>query len=988
MADITDIERLNYYEGEYLGAVDFEAEQEYHRDMRRRHNIGQHTWGIVTGLDVAQFLNGGANNEVDVFIQPGVAIDGFGREIVVFGPYQLTADLFADFPAKQTLGVWIGYTQQMINPDSDTCASAGVTNAYSRVQEGFQIVVNPILPTNDPVEVAGNDVSPPSTTGWTQPATLPPLPTAEGGVVIAPDDSVPFQDLPDDNTAANWLVQLGSVLWDGTNQVFVQTGNGTANQNRQYVGSVASVIYAPAGVLTIQDRSTPPSVFDAAASSGAAATITAYSASAGVVTFTVSPALSTAYTAGQSVIFSGFTLGLRALNGQAFSVLGSPAPSATSFAIATGAVTGGGSDTGTATPQPPGVAVEVQGTLTVDEQLTAEQDVWLNGGNDYAMYFKDSGGADGDTVLYVQRLDGAAGGADLHVHIGDGSTNQQTAPQRLTVGYGAAGSYGNDTNVLIVAANGSVTIPAGPLSFGNQTGQMVNLSGTTYGIGVEANTLFFQSASNFAFCKNGDYNATQGSNPTASLSMFIDANGDMTLSGALVVDDANDNIGRVNPGLTFGNSGSEGIASKRTSGGNQNGLDFYTASNARMSIASGGNVGIGTTSPGTALDVHGGISVENNTFYLRAPTDAYHHIRYGTVGGLGDSDGVVFNSNFVVAHGPDGGETARLVVQGGGNVGIGTTSPGTALDVHGGISVENNTFYLRAPSDAYHHIRYGTVGGLGDSDGVVFNSNFVLAHGPDGGETARLVVQGGGNVGIGTMSPSEALQVAGAGLFGTDNKTISGSVNYGVVYLGDPNHYIRSVFNGGLRLGTYHAPDAIMVQQTTGNVTVSGNLTINGKLLCTNKSGYVVDRFFSRGKKALQRGDVVVLHTKPKTVYYGSENRIPIVEVTLARKAGDTRVCGVVDEPALSADETAGLDEKALAEGNVGDMVTLGAYACCKVIADAAPIAAGDLLMTSETAGHAQKFDPLLGGAGCIIGKALGSLEAGKGTIPVLISHQ
>ena len=50
MANITDIERLNYYEGEFLGATDFQAEQEYHRDMRRRHNVGQHTWGIVSGL--------------------------------------------------------------------------------------------------------------------------------------------------------------------------------------------------------------------------------------------------------------------------------------------------------------------------------------------------------------------------------------------------------------------------------------------------------------------------------------------------------------------------------------------------------------------------------------------------------------------------------------------------------------------------------------------------------------------------------------------------------------------------------------------------------------------------------------------------------------------------------------------------------------------------------------------------------------------------
>src|SRR5215472_5137490 len=114
MPDITDIERLNYYEGEFLGAVDFEAEQEYHRDMRRRHNIGPHTWGIVTGLDMAQFLNGGADSEVDVFIQPGVAVDGYGREIVLFGPFQLTADMFADFPSKQLLGVWIGYTQQML----------------------------------------------------------------------------------------------------------------------------------------------------------------------------------------------------------------------------------------------------------------------------------------------------------------------------------------------------------------------------------------------------------------------------------------------------------------------------------------------------------------------------------------------------------------------------------------------------------------------------------------------------------------------------------------------------------------------------------------------------------------------------------------------------------------------------------------------------------------------------------------------------------
>ena len=243
--------------------------------------------------------------------------------MVVFSPYQLTTDMFADSRRKTNPAVLeIGYTQQMINPNSDTCASTGQTNAYGRVQEGFQIVISPIPPTSDPVVVGGNNVTPPSTTSWTQP-TDPASQANEGDVVTALDDSVPFQDLPDDNTATQWLVQLGQVLWDGPNQRLLQTAPATANLNRQYVGSVASVVYAPAGVLTIQDRSTP------------------------------------------SPFASGYT----------------------------------------------GVAVEVEGTLTVDARLTAQADVWINGGNQYALYFKDTGGSDGDTVLYLERLDGSSGGA-------------------------------------------------------------------------------------------------------------------------------------------------------------------------------------------------------------------------------------------------------------------------------------------------------------------------------------------------------------------------------------------------------------------------------------------------------------------------------------------------------------------------------------------------------------------------------------------------
>jgi hypothetical protein len=73
----------------------------------------------------------------------------------------------------------------------------------------------------------------------------------------------------------------------------------------------------------------------------------------------------------------------------------------------------------------------------------------------------------------------------------------------------------------------------------------------------------------------------------------------------------------------------------------------------------------------------------------------------------------------------------------------------------------------------------------------------------------------------------------------------------------------------------------------------------------------------------------------------------------------------------------------------VGLMVTLGAYAHCKVDADIAPIAVGDLLTTSSSRGYAQKLNlkgPIRPGA--IIGKALSSLKKGKGKISILVSHQ
>ncbi len=111
--------------------------------------------------------------------------------------------------------------------------------------------------------------------------------------------------------------------------------------------------------------------------------------------------------------------------------------------------------------------------------------------------------------------------------------------------------------------------------------------------------------------------------------------------GDVAVDQADSNNGVINngtlagAGLTFGRGSGEGIASKRTAGGNQYGLDFYTLFANRMSILQNGNVGIGTTAPGDKLEVAGAVRLDDNPLYLRAAGDPNHGLAFkDTVAGI------------------------------------------------------------------------------------------------------------------------------------------------------------------------------------------------------------------------------------------------------------------------------------------------------------------------------------------------------------------
>jgi hypothetical protein len=79
---LAPLPRVRFRERQPLTAADLNAEQAHRLALRRRHNAGQHGWGIVTGLALAE--DSGA-----LLVDAGMAVDGYGRELVLPAPVRI-----------------------------------------------------------------------------------------------------------------------------------------------------------------------------------------------------------------------------------------------------------------------------------------------------------------------------------------------------------------------------------------------------------------------------------------------------------------------------------------------------------------------------------------------------------------------------------------------------------------------------------------------------------------------------------------------------------------------------------------------------------------------------------------------------------------------------------------------------------------------------------------------------------------------------------
>jgi hypothetical protein len=168
---------------------------------------------------------------------------------------------------------------------------------------------------------------------------------------------------------------------------------------------------------------------------------------------------------------------------------------------------------------------------------------------------------------------------------------------------------------------------------------------------------------------------------------------------------------------------------------------------------------------------------------------------------------------------------------------------------------------------------------------------------------------------------------------------------------------------------------------------VEGTAVFSGE-----KRGFTVDTFINASGKRLHMGDVVKLKGTKITRFTGTDDRIPVPEVTLADKERDPLVIGVVSgeappEPGANDTRVEPEDPTFIEKGGVLFVITLGTFRYCKVDTTEDPIHVGDPLSSSSNPGHAKKAKYFE--TGTIIGKALESLEKGKtGSIAVFVNIQ
>ena len=431
---------------------------------------------------------------------------------------------------------------------------------------------------------------------------------------------------------------------------------------------------------------------------------------------------------------------------------------ATGFTGTLDGVLGGGTPaaiTGTALTLTTGATV----TTVLDEDNMASNSATALATQQSIKAYVDSQVGTGDTLAEILANGNTTGGTDIVVSSGDVITtntiNETTAASGVTIDSllvkdggitGTTGVFsGNltvDTNTLFVnAASNRVGIgtssPSQPL-------QVVTSGATAAGISVTNTT--------------GNANLFLSTANTGTSTFFF-GDTDNFQSGLIQYSHTSDSL----------ISRSAGVMTFQTGGANE-----------RMRITNSGNVGIGTTAPGTKLEIStSGVA----TLRINDSSSTTRRVDLSNSGGIAllTARNGATNTGFYVQGGVDSSkyvrfqenltqfftsDTERMRITSSGNVGIGTASPSSLLNIYINSLSDREALVLNSNGGVLNgasiDIQRSNVS-MGKIDADYFEGmRFYVTDGAGAAATERMRIDSSGNVGIGTASPVVPLHISSA----------------------------------------------------------------------------------------------------------------------------------------------------------------------------------------------------------------------------------
>lgn len=304
---------------------------------------------------------------------------------------------------------------------------------------------------------------------------------------------------------------------------------------------------------------------------------------------------------------------------------------------------------------------------------------------------------------------------------------------------------------------------------------------------------------------------------------------------------------------------------------NKNDLSILVSNSTRMVVTTAGNVGIGTITPVSRLQVEGDIRIKNGSYLYLSDVSDQTRIRRDT-----SNNGIDIQTNNV----------SRLFVSDNGNVGIGTVTPNEELTVNGVIS-SNNFIYSqdvtlnrgdsnREGGQLTFNKSYDNSNAFGidvytDSIGAI-SSRLRFIDMVASQERATMLSSG--NFGLGTVNPTQKLHVEG-NVYTNGNINTDGNINVNGNINATGNLFIQGNLSA---LGDVSIIDTNII--STSSLSVINYGTTEG-LLVNQIGNYTIAKFQQDGTNSvvITKDTVTVSNTLTGLGYIGSPN-INLLEKT------------------------------------------------------------------------------------------------------------